>query len=397
MEVTDFFPPKEDLKIRWTRIQALLKEVGGDACLMATTVNIYYLTGKVFTGFVYLPVEGEPLFFVQRPANIEEEQVIFIRKPEEIAGILQEKQMELPQILFLESDQLTYNEFIRLQTAFNISSAGNATALIRKARMIKTPWEVEQFRISAAKHSDAYKQIPDLFKEGMTDIDFQAEIERYMRKQGSLGIFRTFGSNMDIFMGSILAGANAESASPYDFALGGGGLHPSIPIGVNGATIKKGTTVMVDMAGNYTAYMTDMTRVFSYGTLPEIAYKVHTLSIDMHNWLMDNGKPGLACSTIYNHTVEMAEQAGFSSNFMGTLQQAKFVGHGVGIEINELPVLMGRSKDLLQPGMVFAFEPKFVLPGIGAVGNENTFLVTDSGIEKLTIFDEKIRDLILIT
>jgi len=78
---------------------------------------------------------------------------------------------------------------------------------------------------------------------------------------------------------------------------------------------------------------------------------------------------------------------------MGTKQQAKFVGHGVGLEINELPVLTERSKELLEPGMVFALEPKFVLPSIGAVGIENTFLVTSAGIEKLTLFEEQIIDL----
>ena len=78
---------------------------------------------------------------------------------------------------------------------------------------------------------------------------------------------------------------------------------------------------------------------------------------------------------------------------MGFSQQAKFVGHGVGLDINEPPVLMGRSNDLLQPGMVIAFEPKFVLPGIGAVGIENTYLVTDKGVEKLTVLEEEIIDL----
>lgn len=78
---------------------------------------------------------------------------------------------------------------------------------------------------------------------------------------------------------------------------------------------------------------------------------------------------------------------------MGTHFQAKFVGHGVGLEINELPVLTPRSNDVMQPGMIFAFEPKFVLAGIGAVGIENTFLVTEMGVEKITLLDESIIEL----
>lgn len=74
---------------------------------------------------------------------------------------------------------------------------------------------------------------------------------------------------------------------------------------------------------------------------------------------------------------------------MGTEQQAKFVGHGIGIQINELPVLTPRSKEELLPNMVFALEPKFVIPGVGAVGIENSFLVTETGVEKLTRFNEE--------
>jgi Xaa-Pro aminopeptidase len=370
-------------------VQKLLSEAGGDACLISTNVNIYYITGQVFAGFIYLPVAGKPLFFVQRPTGIEGEH-IYIRKPEDIPVLLKERNLPLPENLFLEADQITHNEYMRLITAFSPSKTGNATAILRKARMIKTPWEIEQFRISARKHAEAYRDIPALFREGMSDIDFQIEIERIMRKHGSIGIFRTFGENMDIFMGSLLTGNNAEMPSPYDFALGGSGMHPCLPIGASGEIIQKGNTVMVDFAGNFTAYMSDMTRVFSFGKLPEEAYRAHRLSMEMHDRLLEEAIPGMPCAAIYVWTLKMAQKAGFAANFMGTKQQAKFVGHGLGLEINESPVLMERSKEVLQPGMVFAFEPKFVLPGTGAVGNENTFLVTDTGIEKLTVFEENI-------
>jgi Xaa-Pro aminopeptidase len=110
----------------------------------------------------------------------------------------------------------------------------------------------------------------------------------------------------------------------------------------------------------------------------------------MHQWLIENGKPDLAASVIYEQSLKMAAHAGLSENFMGTKQQAKFVGHGLGIEINEYPIFTPRSKDFLQTGMVFAYEPKFVLPGIGALGIENTYLVTENGIENLTVLEEDI-------
>ena len=108
---------------------------------------------------------------------------------------------------------------------------------------------------------------------------------------------------------------------------------------------------------------------------------------------MQKATPGTSCADLYNESLRMVEEAGAGPYFMGTELQAQFVGHGLGLQINELPVLMGRSKDTLQLGMVIAFEPKFVLPHVGAVGIENTYLVTETGIENLTPAPEEIIDL----
>ncbi len=392
--MNDIIPLITDLKIKWHKLQSTIQKMNADACIITSNVNIYYLCGQIFSGYIYFPSEGDPLFFVKKSQELNPDfQTVFIRKPEDITEILKSKGIHHTNHILLEGDQISFNEYTRLQAVFNPDKTSNASDILRKLRMIKTPWEIEQFRYSAKKHAEVYAQIPFCYKEGITDLEFQANIELIMRNNGSIGIFRGFGSNMDIYMGSILSGENAGSISPFDFALGGEGTHPSLPVGANKTKLKPGTSVMVDMAGNYTAYITDMTRVFSIGKLPDEVYRAHQLSIDIQNRMIDEFKTGLSCADIYNFSLEMSEKAGFAKNFMGTRQQAKFVGHGVGIEINELPVLTARSKDALEPGMVFALEPKFVFPGVGAVGIENTFLVKDRELEKLTLFNEEIIEL----
>ncbi len=382
-----------DLQLKWNRLQEAMKKLGADGCLLSVDVNLYYVTGRIFNGYFYLPVEGSPWFFVKRPNNLTGEQLENIYKPEQITEIFATRGIPMPEKLLMESDELTYNEYLRLQKVFNPKETGNATALLRSVRTIKTPWEIEQFRISAKIHTKTYAEIPECFRPGMTDLEFQYEIEKRMRKNGSMGVFRTFGSNMDIFMGSVLAGDNAETPSPFDFALGGGGVNEALPIGANGTLLKEGIAVMVDMAGNYTPYTTDMTRVFSIGKLPELAYKAHKVSLHIQEEIMKISKPGTSCAELYNIASAMAEKENLSQYFMGTKQQAKFVGHGIGIQINELPVLTPRSKELLEPNMVFALEPKFVIPEVGAVGIENSFIVTETGLEKLTCAEEEIIDL----
>lgn len=382
-----------DLQVKWDRMQQAMEKVNADACLLSIDVNLYYTTGRIFSGYFYLPAEGAPWFFVKRPNGLHYNNVEYIRKPEQIAEIFATRGIKMPEKLLLEADELTYNDYIRLQSIFNPKETGNATALMRTLREIKTPWEISQFRISAEKHAKTYTEVPDCFRPGMTDLEFQYEIEKRMRQNGSIGLFRAFGANMDIFMGSILAGENAEAPSPFDFALGGSGMDASCPLGANGTILKEGTAIMVDMAGNYTPYMTDMTRVFSVGKLTEEAYRAHQTSLTIQNEIENKARPGVVCSELYNMAASIAEKEGFSANFMGTKQQAKFVGHGIGIQINELPVLTPRSKEELKPDMVFALEPKFVIPGVGAVGIENSFLVTETGLEKLTCFEEEIIQL----
>ncbi|MCD7936298.1 MAG: Xaa-Pro peptidase family protein [Tannerellaceae bacterium] len=382
-----------DLRLKWDRIQKAMQQMQADGCLLSVDVNLYYTTGHIFNGYFYLPAEGDPWFFIRRPNGLEGEQVIYIRKPEQLPELFAERGLKMPEKLLLEGDEIVYNEFMRIQKVFQPKEIGNATALLRSVRSIKTPWEIGQFRISAKKHTETYAEIPSCFRPGMTDLEFQYEIEQRMRKNGSIGLFRSFGANMDIYMGSVLAGENAECPSPFDFALGGGGPNPSLPIGANGTILKDGTAVMVDMAGNYTAYITDMTRVFSIGKLSGFAYKAHQTALEIEHRIEETAQPGTPCAELYNLAAEIAGREGLSPYFMGTKQQAKFVGHGIGIQINELPVLTPRSKEVLQPNMVFALEPKFVIPGIGAVGIENSYLVTDTGLEKLTIFKEEIIEL----
>lgn len=292
--------------------------------------------------------------------------------------------------MMLEGDELPYTEYTRLAALFPDAEIINGTPLIRQARSIKTPMEIEMFRRSGRAHARAYEQIPTVYRRGMTDLELSIEIERLMRLEGSLGLFRVFGRSMEIFMGSVLGGDNAASPSPYDFALGGEGLDSALPGGVNNTLLKEGQSFMVDLGGNFNGYMGDMSRVFSIGRLPDEAYAAHQVCLDIQQQIAEIAKPGTICEEIYQIGLDMATKAGFADKFMGIDQQAKFIGHGIGLEINEAPVFAPRMKQELESGMVFALEPKIVIPGVGPVGVENSWVVTAEGVDKLTLCNEEI-------
>jgi len=382
-----------ELKQRRDKIRVLMAQQGIDAALITCNVNLIYTYGRVVSGYLYLPLNAPAHLFVKRPNNIEGEHIHPIGKPEQLLDLLKEFQLPLPSTLMLEGDELPYTEYIRLAACFPDVSLVNGTPLIRQARSTKTPLEIELFRRSGIAHAKAYEQIPAVYSPGMTDRQLSIEIERLMRLEGCLGIFRIFGRSMEIFMGSLLAGDNAVAPSPYDFALGGEGADPSIPVGANGTVLETGQSFMVDMGGNFYGYMGDMSRVFSIGKLSEKAYAAHQTCLEVQDVIAEKTKPGVVCEELYNTALNVVTKAGFVDYFMGVGQKAKFIGHGIGLEINEMPVLAPRMKQELEPGMVFALEPKIVLPGVGPLGVENSWVVTADGVEKLTICKEEIIEL----
>ncbi|MDE7109595.1 MAG: aminopeptidase P family protein, partial [Muribaculaceae bacterium] len=152
-------------------------------------------------------------------------------------------------------------------------------------------------------------------------------------------------------------------------------------------------TVMVDMSGSFNGYQTDMTRVWRLGEISALALRAHECSRSILRECEKMGRPGVKVAELYDKAIEIAKGEGFDKYFMGHRQQAPFIGHGIGIELNELPVVTSRSRDVLALNMTIALEPKFVIPGVGAVGVENTYVVTDNGLKALTVFPEEIQEL----
>lgn len=393
MEQLLLLAPSEARK-RIDALQALMRREGMDAVLVSDNANLLALCGRVYAGYAWIPAEGEPVWFVRRPVELGGDNVVYIHKPENIPAYLSEASLKTGDTIGLEYDITAYSAVLRLMGLFPDRKTVNASGVLRQWRSVKTPVQAELMRQSGVKHAEVYKRVPGLYRMGMTDHELQVEIERLSRLEGCLGVFRISGPSMELFMGNVISGKNADNPTPYDFAMGGAGLDPSLPVGADGAEILDNTTVMVDLNGNFTGYMTDMTRVFSLGKIPQLAMDAHQCSIDICHAFMKEARPGTAAKDLYAMAEAMVRERSLERYFMGHRQHAGFVGHGIGIEVNELPVIAPRSRDILQEGNTIALEPKFVIPEVGAVGVENTYLVTGDGAECLTVCPEEIVPLI---
>ena len=401
--MADFW--SDELRQRHGRIRAALaasasSEPGGCAALITCMANVIYASGRAADAYIYMPAEGEPTMFVRRPLGLRPDdvggmEVKYISKPEQIPPLLEGAGIAAPRALLLEDAQLSYAETVRLLRAFGDAKLlPGGSRLMHGVRCVKTRFEAGRLRETCERLSEAFALIPELFRPGMADFELGRAMEQELCRVGHLGMIRVFGRSIELPSGgALLTGDNAANQGPYDFAISGSGRDRTMPAGGNGTPIAEGQTLMVDFGCNVNGYIGDMTRSFAVGEVPAEVRRAHAVAVEAQNLVARAAKPGAVCSELYGIALRHAESNGLGSHFMGYGQQSKFIGHGVGLELNELPIIAPKIDMRLEEGMAIALEPKFAFPGVGAVGIENTFLVAADGLTRLTIGSDDLGSL----
>jgi len=202
---------------------------------------------------------------------------------------------------------------------------------------------------------------------------------------GHQGLLRMRGLNQEMMSCYVTHGHSATIPSGADVPISGVGITPAIGQGASINKIGRGVPVLVDYGGGYNGYITDETRAFVVGEMKDIFKKAHIVAKDIIEDAMTFGKEGIDGTEIFMRASQRAEKEGFEDYFMGHGDgRVGFIGHGLGLEINELPVITPRHNIMLKEGMVFAFEPKFIIPGEGAIGIEVDFIVRKGRLERVT-------------
>jgi Xaa-Pro aminopeptidase len=240
-------------------------------------------------------------------------------------------------------------------------------------------------REGARRICGVFSELPSFLRPGMREVDVSAEVEYRLRRAGNEGVPRLRAFNAELFIGLAVAGDGAAAPGYFDGPVVGAGLSPAYPQGASERTVRAGDPVLVDFSAVHGGYVVDMTRVAVCGALDPALARAFDVAVAIQDEIARGLRPGVACAELWEHARAMAEQARLGDFFMGPPgDQARFVGHGVGLELDELPVLAPGFKAPLRAGQTVAIEPKFVFPGAGAVGIENTFVVREGGGEKLT-------------
>ncbi|WP_248928308.1 M24 family metallopeptidase [Paenibacillus hamazuiensis] len=392
---------KAEFLERISRFQQKLQAKELSGFLVTQNVDIYYLTGSMQTGYLFVPAEGEPMFYVRRSVvRAEEEAAVAVRPVGSMRTWGERLKAQFPQLLAggadgpqpivaTEYDVLPVQQFQRLQQLLPGVMWADGSMLIRETRMIKSAYELDRIREAARLIDEALEHALGVLREGMAEFELMSEIEYFIRRRGHLGLMRMRGYNQEIVTGMVGGGAAAAMPTYFDGPAGGQGLSPASPQSAGRRSFRRDEPILLDIGCCIDGYVIDQTRTAVIGELPEELARAYAVSERILRSAEERLRPGTVSESLYAAALEQAAEAGLSEHFMGYADdQVKFLGHGIGLEIDELPVLAKGFAYPLEPGMVIAIEPKFTFPGRGVVGIENSYAITPDGLEKLTLSRE---------
>ena len=377
------YVPKDELERRWKRVRRFMD---CDALIILQNVDHFYLTGTVQDGVLWFPREGEPVYAVRKSyerAMTESplENIVQFRRYSELPGLLPSP----GDVLGVELDVVPVAVHRQISKVFPDAQFVDASMALRRARAVKTDFEIEQIRRAAAMLDKAFLDIPHQLTEGLREFELSARIEYVMRMEEHQGFSRIRRFNMELHYGAVSFGDTASYPHSFDGPGGVRGLYPAVPLSSSRKRLVRGEPIMVDIVGGSGGYIADASRAYSLGEPSKKVLETHTFILELKAWLEEQLMPGNVPSEIYAKTEERLRKTEYAPHFMGAGEnRVRFVAHGVGLELDEMPVIAPRFDDPLEPGVVLAMEPKIFYPGLGGAGIENTYIITENGCECLT-------------
>ncbi|MFS0723745.1 M24 family metallopeptidase [Paenibacillus sp. 1P07SE] len=397
--------PAEESNDRIERLQAAMVEQGLDGCLITQNVAIYYLTGSMQTGYVFVPQEGRATYYVRRSvgraeqeSNIQVEPIgsfrtfgrtLAARYPASFASGRRAK-------IATELDVLPAQLYLKLSSVLQTAAEDgvelvDGSAILRRLRIVKSAYEIERIEQAAAALAESLDIALASLREGVTELAWIAVLEHELRQRGHIGLMRMRGYNQEIMTGMVGAGASAAEPSYFDGPAGGRGLGPAAPQSVSRWPIRAGEPILIDIGCCIDGYVIDQSRTAVIGELPDDLAAAYRMAESIIRRTAERLRPGVRPSELYAEALTMAGQAGLADHFMGYgADQVRFLGHGIGLEIDEWPVLAAGFDEPMAAGTVVAVEPKFTFPGRGVVGIENCYLITPDGARALTQTPEEL-------
>lgn len=373
----------------------MMEEKGLDLAIIHSPLEIFYFTGNMVQGMLFIPLEDDPVLFIRRPKERPIKKTLTYRYIDRLSEItsypLSWKSIKK---IGVEKDITTITMLERIKKLLPHGEFEDISLEIRSLRMIKDKEEINKIQKAGEIIDSLFEKAKDLINEGITERDLALELEYISKQMGNIGVYRMRNRDNEASFAHILSGTNTLVSSYLDAPTGGKGISAAFPQGPSHRKFKKGEPISIDIMINYDGYIADATRTFVIGEIPDKLKLLNQKLMEIFSILKENLIPGNTAEEVALKALETAKKLGIEDIFMGTgRDRVKFIGHGVGLEVDEFPFIMKGFKVPLRKNMVVAVEPKLMDPEFGMVGIENTFLITEKGAESLIKFEE---DLVII-
>lgn len=388
--------PVTELETRIRGLQQRLSTHDIAGALIVQKADLFYYAGTTQQGWLYVPVMGDPVFMVFKDldrARAESglAQILSLISPKKIPDILEGLGISLPDRLGLELDVMPANQYLMFSRIFTKAQIVDISTQIRLQRAVKSEFEITCVRKASAMADQVAQRVPALLREGITEIELAGKLESHARSLGHQGLIRMRMWDNYLFYGHIMCGAGATVPGAFASPTGGAGLNPNVGQGPSFDLIKANQPILMDYVFALDGYLSDHTRIFSLGEVTQELQQAHGAMLEIQEAVKQQAVPGTLTGDLYETMMTMADDKGYADGFMGAADpKIRFTGHGLGIELDEFPFIAKGQILALETGMIIALEPKVIFPGKGVVGIENTLLVTETGLESLTLYPDTI-------
>ncbi|MFH1242890.1 MAG: Xaa-Pro peptidase family protein [Pseudomonadota bacterium] len=381
----DFRVPASEVEARIHRIQEEMKENEIHGLLVVQRVDLFYFSGTAQNGFLLVPAEGEPLLLVKkymprarRESSIRE--MIEIRSVKELPDRILDFYGRLPRTLGLELDVMPVNHFNFYRRLFPKQDCVDASPLILKLRAIKSQWEIARMDRTAELSCKTFEYIQENILPGYTEMEFAGMFETFARKLGHVSKLRVRDYQTEGFPWHILSGKSGGLVGLLDAPVSGEGPSAAFPCGAGSKKLAANEPIFIDFNSVLNGYHSDETRMFSIGPMTQEAFDACQAAIEIQNEVLDFVRPGITPDDLFHLSVAKATSMGYAESYLGPPgYKVAFVGHGIGLELVEQPIIASGKEAPLEPGMTFALEPKLLFENQFSAGIESVILVTEKG------------------
>jgi Xaa-Pro dipeptidase len=298
------------------------------------------------------------------------------------------------EVIGTELDLLTIPQARALNRALRGRTLRDISPDVLNQRMIKGEDEVQSIRKAALAVHAGHLAVGSVLRPGISELELAAAVEHAQRIAGHEGCF--FLRTIDFVMsrGPLASGPNLRQTSGTLFTLSGAGLSSAVPTGASRRIVREGDFVLVDVPACVEGYHADQSRTYVVGKAPVKAIDLFGRLREIADQVIRLIHPGRSCKELFDQAVLLADNLGLSDSFMRFDDggKAHFIGHGIGLEINEPPLISAASKVILTPGMTVALELHIMEPYGFTMKLEDTIHITETGAELLTLSPRELME-----